>query len=185
MCAERVKTKGLIGGDVATLTVAFGKRMPPYNAALHEKTPEKSVLERELNVEAEAVKDKLRHEAYMKEREMFLRDPHPAPSTQGKGLPPNAGTARAVEMWQTQADATRSGHAPDNSYLSTSMPAGSAGSTSSGVPGQQAASSSGRGAVHGLGSSQLGSRACGGTPNAGEGLLHRWHCMGMAASTGQ
>ena len=43
--AERLKAKANIGGDVAALTVAFGKRAPPREL---EKVPERSLLEREL-----------------------------------------------------------------------------------------------------------------------------------------
>lgn len=48
MPAERTKAKGLIGGDVATLTVAFGKRLPHYDEAWDEKAPERSALEQDL-----------------------------------------------------------------------------------------------------------------------------------------
>ena len=43
--AERLKAKASIGGDVAALTVAFGKRAPPREL---ERVPERSLLEREL-----------------------------------------------------------------------------------------------------------------------------------------
>jgi hypothetical protein len=46
--AERVKAAGLIGGDVATLTVGFGKRLPQYDSAWDEKVPERSKLEQDL-----------------------------------------------------------------------------------------------------------------------------------------
>ena len=40
--------QGMIGGDVATLTVAFLRRMPAFNPKWDEKTPVRSVLETEL-----------------------------------------------------------------------------------------------------------------------------------------
>ncbi|KAG2502123.1 hypothetical protein HYH03_000614 [Edaphochlamys debaryana] len=98
---ERRKAAGLIGGDVATLTVAFGKRVPPYDPKWDEKVPERSVLEQDMTKEAATIRDNLRHEAYMRERGMFLHDPHPQPP-RGHGLPPNAGTVRAMQTWRQQ-----------------------------------------------------------------------------------
>ncbi|PNW81974.1 hypothetical protein CHLRE_06g268650v5 [Chlamydomonas reinhardtii] len=113
---ERRKAEGLIGGDVATLTVAFGKRLPPYDPAWDEKVPERSALEQQMSKEAATIRDTLRHEAYMKERGMFLHDPHPQ-APRGSSLPPNAGTVRAMQIWRQQLEATgqhvsQSGSAP-------------------------------------------------------------------------
>ncbi|KAG2435601.1 hypothetical protein HYH02_011893 [Chlamydomonas schloesseri] len=110
---ERRKAEGLIGGDVATLTVAFGKRVPPYDPAWDEKVPERSVLEQHMSKEAATIRETLRHEAYMKERGMFLHDPHPQ-APRGSSLPPNAGTVRAMQVWRQQQEATgqQSGSAP-------------------------------------------------------------------------
>ncbi|KXZ45792.1 hypothetical protein GPECTOR_50g586 [Gonium pectorale] len=91
---ERRKAAGNIGGDVAIATVAFGKRAPPYDPAWDEKVPDRSVLETEMTKEAATIRDTLRHEAYMRERGMFLHDPHPEPP-RGSSLPPNAGTCAA------------------------------------------------------------------------------------------
>lgn len=105
---ERRKAEGLIGGDVATLTVAFGKRLPPYDPAWDEKVPERSALEQQMSKEAATIRDTLRHEAYMKERGMFLHDPHPQ-APRGSSLPPNAGTVRAMQVWAGTARAWMDG----------------------------------------------------------------------------
>ena len=61
--------------------------------------------------EAATVREKLSHEAYMKERSLFMHDPHPATATQGRGLPPNAGTMRAMAQWEKLGGgATGGGH---------------------------------------------------------------------------
>ncbi len=46
---ERRKAAGAIGGDVATLTVAFGKRVPPYDPAWDEQVPDRSRLEQDMS----------------------------------------------------------------------------------------------------------------------------------------
>ncbi|GFR43310.1 hypothetical protein Agub_g4377 [Astrephomene gubernaculifera] len=98
---ERRRAAGMIGGDVATLTVAFGCRVPQYDPAWDEKVPERSPLEQQLIKEAATIRDTLRHEAYMRERGMFLHDPHPE-VPRGPSLPPNAGTVRAMQVWRQQ-----------------------------------------------------------------------------------
>lgn len=45
---ERRKAKALIAGDIAILTVAFGKRVPAYDPQMHEKVSETSELEQDL-----------------------------------------------------------------------------------------------------------------------------------------
>ncbi|GIL59679.1 hypothetical protein Vafri_14415 [Volvox africanus] len=100
---ERRKAAGVIGGDVATLTVAFGVRVPPYDPAWDEKVPERSVLEQDMSKEAIAIRENMRHEAYMKERGMYMHDPHPEPP-RGSSLPPNAGTVRAMQVWRQQQE---------------------------------------------------------------------------------
>jgi hypothetical protein len=47
--AERRKAAGVIGGDVAALTVAFGKRAPALDPAWHERVPERSLLEQSMS----------------------------------------------------------------------------------------------------------------------------------------
>ncbi|GIL85613.1 hypothetical protein Vretifemale_14155 [Volvox reticuliferus] len=101
---ERRKAAGVIGGDVATLTVAFGTRVPPYDPAWDEKVPERSVLEQDMSKEATTIRENQRHEAYMKERGMYMHDPHPEPP-RGSSLPPNAGTVRAMQVWRQQQEA--------------------------------------------------------------------------------
>ncbi|EFJ52944.1 hypothetical protein VOLCADRAFT_120248 [Volvox carteri f. nagariensis] len=112
---ERRKAAGLIGGDVATLTVAFGKRVPPYDPAWDEKVAERSILEQEMSKEATSIRENMRHEAYMRERGMLMHDPHPEPP-RGSALPPNAGTVRAMQVYMARDKLVlytlRAGHDP-------------------------------------------------------------------------
>eukprot|EP00798_Chlamydomonas_sp_ICE-L_P027714 gene27714-7358_t len=105
--AEQVKAKGLIGGDIATLTVAFGKRTPELPASYFVPNPPQSRIERELVQEAAWVSDKRTIERGEAELAMFSYNPHPDIPRNGS-LPPNAGTKRAMETWHTQTlDASR------------------------------------------------------------------------------
>jgi hypothetical protein len=50
--AERLKARGLIGGDMASLSIAFGQRAPAWEPV---KANERSLLERELGKVGERV----------------------------------------------------------------------------------------------------------------------------------
>ncbi|PNH03645.1 Leucine-rich repeat-containing protein 72 [Tetrabaena socialis] len=162
--AERRKATGVIGGDLATLTVAFGKRAPAYDPAWDDKVPERSALEGDMAKEATTIRDNVRHEAYMRERGMFLHDPHPE-APRGGSLPPNAGTVRAMQVWRQQHQGP--GQGPE------------AGPTASQPAAQQTASA----ASPGAGTSGRGSPAGGSgrrSPAGGEGGKGRTGSLGRS-----
>ncbi len=65
------------------ITHAFGKPRTPQEAA--------------------TIRDRLRHDAYMRDRGTYLNDPHPE-QPRGTSLPPNAGTLRAMAVWKEQQE---------------------------------------------------------------------------------
>uniref|UniRef100_A0A7S0WNL5 Uncharacterized protein n=1 Tax=Chlamydomonas leiostraca TaxID=1034604 RepID=A0A7S0WNL5_9CHLO len=121
---ERRKAAGTIGSDVATLTVAFGRRQPKYDPAWDDKVPVKSVLEQELAKEAAAVRDARSAAAYEAETALFRHNPHPE-IPRGRTLPPNAGVRKALEAWAT-ASYPGPGQGQDGGRRSGLKPPGSA-----------------------------------------------------------
>ncbi|GAX73087.1 hypothetical protein CEUSTIGMA_g540.t1 [Chlamydomonas eustigma] len=112
MEAERIKARANIGGDVAALTVAFGKRAPPRNL---QYVPVRSKLEEELVKEAARVRDIKVIREREEELKLFSYNPHPD-IPRGKSLPPNAGTMQAMAEYygsNSQTSSTMAGKLAD------------------------------------------------------------------------
>mmetsp|Transcript_18694 Transcript_18694/g.40191 ORF Transcript_18694/g.40191 Transcript_18694/m.40191 type:complete len:364 (+) Transcript_18694:241-1332(+) len=120
---EKTKAAGVIGGDVQTLTVAFGKRAPLRQPEWDDKVQERSVLEQELVKEAARVRDVKIVRAADAELAQFAHNPYPD-IPRGRSLPPNAGTSRAMAMWQTQQLGSTAG---SSGGLEHTWPAGASG----------------------------------------------------------
>ncbi|KAG1677024.1 hypothetical protein FOA52_001193 [Chlamydomonas sp. UWO 241] len=121
MAPERLKARAAIGGDVASLTVAFGTRAPVPDGVWDRKVPERSLLERELVAAAGTCRDAKILREQNRELQQFSHNPHPD-IPRGNSLPPNAGTMRTSRGGR---DATSTASATGGATTSAFATAGS------------------------------------------------------------
>eukprot|EP00877_Chromochloris_zofingiensis_P013649 jgi/Chrzof1/8538/Cz03g14240.t1 len=106
---ERRKAKALIAGDIAILTVAFGKRVPAYDPQMHEKVSETSELEQDLARMAAEIRQKHRLLEEQKEHELYANNPSASYYARHTSLPPPPGLVKAQAAWAA-ATGRHSGH---------------------------------------------------------------------------
>ncbi|KIY98907.1 Leucine-rich repeat-containing protein 23 [Monoraphidium neglectum] len=90
--AERRRAREVVGGDVVSSTVAFGRRVPADNA-WRERAPQQSVLEQELAQAAARVREARLEAQDRIEAEAYMRNPDAAFWMPRDTLPPPPGVA--------------------------------------------------------------------------------------------
>eukprot|EP00878_Enallax_costatus_P030466 GHUV01033172.1.p1 GENE.GHUV01033172.1~~GHUV01033172.1.p1 ORF type:complete len:325 (+),score=76.76 GHUV01033172.1:262-1236(+) len=114
--AERLKAAAHIGGDVAALTVAFGRRAPesPQQHSPTADTHGRSVLELELEQTAGALRSHQQQAAQDEEQALYAANPDAAYWAPHNTLPPPPALLKAQQTWAAARSANSSGRNSPN-----------------------------------------------------------------------